>query len=123
MTSWLSHLRLGFVGQDEARFDGFQQDFVARLTPAAIRGVVEVQPRLRVVFAVDAHFQFAFAVQAAIFFVLPVGVVDKNQVVVAVLLVADGLAAPIAADAVARSGAGNAREKEECEEELLHGLL
>ena len=24
-----THLRLGFVGQDEARFDGFQQDFVA----------------------------------------------------------------------------------------------
>jgi len=29
----------------------------------------------------------------------------------------------LAADAVARCGAGDACEEEECEEELLHGLL
>ena len=118
-----AQLRRGFAGGDEARLDGFDEEAVADLLPTAVRGVVKVEAQGRVGLAVDAHFNFALAVQAAVFFVLPVGFVDEDQVVVAVLLVADGLAAPVAADAGSRRGQGAAGEEQEGGQVFFHLVL
>ena len=79
-----------------------------------------MQAGRRRIFAMDAYFEGAFAMQGAVFFVLPAGVVDKHQEIVAVLLIADGLALPVTADRDEGGGKGGVSEEEKCGEESLH---
>ena len=85
----------GFRRSGQARLDALDEDGVVAALPVTVRGIDEMQAGRRRIFAMDAHFEGAFAVQGAVFFVLPAGVVDKHQEIVAVLLIDDSLALPV----------------------------